>query len=74
MGVCEVDGTAPDAGRQTDYGKLLEDPDIELDPLSLYCKPLFEHPEAVRFIDPADAAQMQRLLLDGGVTAAVLAR
>lgn len=52
--------------------KLVEDPDIELDQRTLWCRPLFEHPEAVRNVSRADAKPLQDELLQAGIAARVL--
>ena len=53
--------------------KLADDPQVELDYDSLWCVPLFQHPERVRNVSTADAAPMQRALVAEGVSQRVLA-
>lgn len=54
--------------------KLVEDPASELDYETLWCVPLFEHPERVHNVSMADAVPVQEQLIREGITERLLGR
>lgn len=68
-------GVGLETGPLVDFvSKLADDPRVGLDYDSLWCLPLFRHPEQVRNVSLADAAPMQARLIAEGTTQKVLLR